>query len=303
MDKELLKKFEEYLNEKYISKNTIQSYLSDINQFLKYFRENLENDFEKAFTSFTRNNINNYKEYLLEDLGYKFTTINRKLASISIYENFLLEENLKETKCIREKDFYKIDLANITSDMLPSKTIKKIIQKSGLDNARDYLIFVLMNNGGLRVSEVINIEVKRDLDFEMRRIIILGKGSKIRYILMNETIYNALEEYLPEREKMLNGKENKYLIISNKTVNTGKAVHRTMVNKLIQNYCEQLNENKINPHIFRHNFATDKYQYGYTKIMLQKVLGQSSNVVDRYAHAGDEENIAKRIRERHGKSN
>lgn len=303
MDNELLKKFKIDLDEKYTSKNTIESYFSDIKQFFKYLKISFVNDYEKAIVSFTRNNINNYKEYLAEELGYKFTTINRKIASISIYEDFLLEQNLKTIKSIRPKDFYKIDIPNITAEMLPSKTIKKVIQKSGLENTRDYLIFVLMKNGGLRASEVINIEVKRDLDFEMRRIVILGKGSKIRYILMDETIYNALKEYLPDRNKMLNGKNNKYLIISNKTVNTGKPVHRTMINKLIENYCNQLNENKINPHIFRHNFATDKYQYGYTKMMLQKVLGQSSNVVDRYVHAGDEENIAMRIRERQGKSN
>lgn len=286
--KNIIKNFEEYLKNNYISENTIGAYLSDVKIFLKHYEEY----YGENVTVFSRGHITEYKKYML-DHGLKFTTINRNLASISIYENFLIEKELKNKKDVKKRDFFKIEVPTITADMLPQKEIKKVILKASINNIRDYMILVLMNEGGLRVSEVLNIELKRDVDFDMRRIVILGKGSKIRYILMTETIYDALKEYLPEREKKLAGKENKYLIISNRTINTGKPIHRTSVNKLLEGYCEKIDEEKINPHLLRHDFATDKYQEGYTEIMLKKSLGQTSNAVNRYVHEGFEEQIAK----------
>lgn len=294
---DLLLGFEKYLEENYPSKNTRDAYKSDVKQFLNYFLE----QFGEELISFSRGYVLEYKKYLKDKKSLMYTTINRKIASISIYENYLIEENKKEEKSVREKDYYKIDTPYITSDMLPNKTIKKVILKSSAEKTRDYLILVLMDEGGLRVSEVLGIQLERDVDFEMRRIVILGKGNKVRYILMTETIKDALDDYLPEREKKLNGRENKYLIISNMSVNTGKPIHRSLINDLLKKYCYKVNEEKIKPHILRHHFATDKYQEGYSDMMLKKSLGQSSNVTNRYVHPGHEEETAKKVREKRNK--
>ena len=291
---DILLKFENHLKEKYRSENTISSYLSDVKQFLNYFLDN----FGEELISFSRGYVIEYKNYLLEKVGAKYSTINRKLASLSIYENFLIEIKLKKEKSIKDVDFYKIDNPYITADMLPNKTIKKVILKSSVENTRDYLILVLMDSGGLRVSEVIGIQLKRDIDFEMLRIVILGKGNKVRHVLMNNVIKEALEEYLPEREKMLNGKENKYLIVSNRTVNTGKPIHRSLINKTLNKYCNKVNEDETNPHLLRHHCATGMYQNGYNEIMIKKSLGHSSNVTDRYVHPGNEDEIARKTREK-----
>lgn len=290
----ILLEFEKNLREKYVSENTISAYTSDIKQFLNYFA----NHFGEELISFSRGHVLEFKNYLLKDKGAKFTTVNRKIASLSVYEDYLKEINLKKEKSIRDVDFYKIDIPYITADMLPNKTIKKVILKSSIESPRDYLILVLMDSGGLRVSEVINIELERDVDFEMYRILILGKGNKVRHILMTNIIREALDEYLPEREKMLEGKQNKYLIVSNESVNTGKPIHRSLINKTLNKYCEKVNENKIHPHILRHHCATDKYQEGYNDMMLKKTLGQSSNITNRYVHPGFEDEIAQKIKDK-----
>ena len=294
---DILIEFKNHLKEKYISENTISAYSSDVKQFLKYFA----NHFGEELISFSRGHVSEFKNYLLKDQGVKYSTINRKIAALSVYEDFLILVNKKEEKSIRDTDFYKIDVPYITADMLPNKTIKKVILKSSIEKPRDYLILVLMDSGGLRVSEVLNIELKRDVDFEMFRIVILGKGNKVRHILMTNIIREALEEYLPEREKMLQGKQNKYLIVSNESANTGKPIHRSLINKTLNKYCEKVNENKIHPHILRHHCATDKYQEGYNDMMLKKTLGQSSNITNRYVHPGFEDEIAQKNRERKNK--
>ena len=151
---------------------------------------------------------------------------------------------------------------------------------------REFLIGELEKLDQKRYGPMYNPTYKRDIDFRMYSIHIIGKGNKIRSIFMEQIIYEAIMDYLPEREKMLNGRENKYLFVSNKTANTGKKMSRTSINKLLEKYCIKVQESKINPHIMRHDSATGKYEEGYTDMMLKKFLGQTSNVTDIYTHPG-----------------
>lgn len=286
---DILNEFKEYLEKNYDTvgeRNTIVAYLRDVKQFITYFKR----EFNEDIIDFSRADYTEFKIYMKDKKSYKFSTINRKTASLSIYENFLIENKIRkeDTKIIKKRDFYKIDRPYITRDMLPNNTIKKVRLKAGKENKRDYAMFILLDVGGLRVSELLALEVERDIDFKMYSIHIIGKGNKIRSIFMEQIIYEAIMDYLPEREKMLNGRQNKYLFVSNKTANTGKKMSRTSINKLLEKYCIKVQESKINPHIMRHDSATGKYEEGYTDMMLKKFLGQTSNVTDIYTHPGGE---------------
>lgn len=289
---EILKEFEKYLEENYNSSkknekdNTISAYMSDLKQFFKYFEEN----FGEKLVDFSNADYFEYKKYITDELNLKFNTINRKTASLSVYENFLIEKGIRKNnyKVIKKKDFYKIERPFITSQMLPRETIKKVRLRAGRESKRDYAMFILLDEGGLRVSELVQLQLKRDLDFEMYTIHILGKGNKIRSIFMEQIIYDAIKDYLPERERILNNRENKYLFVSNKTANTNKAMSRTSINNILAKYCREVNEDKINPHIMRHDSGTKKYEEGYSDIMLKKFLGHSSNATDIYTHPGGE---------------
>ena len=220
---DILNEFKEYLEKNYDTvgeRNTIEAYLRDVKQFITYFKR----EFNEDIIDFSRADYTEFKIYMKDKKSYKFSTINRKTASLSIYENFLIENKIRkeDTKIIKKRDFYKIDRPYITRDMLPNNTIKKVRLKAGKENKRDYAMFILLDVGGLRVSELLALEVERDIDFRMYSIHIIGKGNKIRSIFMEQIIYEAIMDYLPEREKMLNGRENKYLFVSNKTANTGK---------------------------------------------------------------------------------
>lgn len=286
---EILKEFKKYLEENYDCSgrdNTILAYMTDVNQFLKYFKEKFGED----IVDFSNADYFEYKKYISEELNFKFSTINRKTASLSIYENFLIEKGIRKnnSKVIKKKDFYKIERPFITSQMLPKETIKKVRLRAGRENKRDYAMFILLDEGGLRVSELVELQLERDLDFEMYSIHILGKGNKIRSIFMEQIIYDAIKDYLPEREKLLNGRKNKYLFVSNKTANTNTTMSRTSINNILAKYCNEVNETKINPHIMRHDSGTKKYEEGYSDLMLKKFLGHSSNATDIYTHPGGE---------------
>lgn len=94
---EILDEFKKYLDNKYPidgEQNTIKSYYSDIKQFLNFFEEY----FGETIIDFKRVHVTEYKQKFLEKNEYKFSTINRKLASLSIYENFLIEKGYRKIK-------------------------------------------------------------------------------------------------------------------------------------------------------------------------------------------------------------
>lgn len=286
---DILYEFEKYLSDNYEDngeKNTIKAYFSDIKQFLKFFKEYYGED----IIDFSRAHFNEYQKHFLEEKGYKYTTRNRKIAAISIYENFLIEKKIREDdkKVIRKKDFTSIIRPFITAEQLPKKIIKKVILKSGQSNSRDYAMFIILDEGGVRISELLNIQIDRDIDYDTNYITIKGKGNKLRRIFMTRTMLDAIELYTKERTEFLNGRENKYLFVSNKTANNNKPMKRQTVNNILNKYCKEVNENKIKPHIMRHDCATKLYNEGCSELMLQKQLGQSSSATQIYIHPGEE---------------
>lgn len=283
----ILNEFEKYLKEKFAKdseQNTIKNYLSDVKQFIKFFEE----EYGEEVMTFNHIELSEYINYMRNKKNYKFTTMNRKIAAISNYDDFLVDTKRKEAKSVRNKDYFKIQRNYITADMLPVNTINKIKLRAARDSSRDYAMFVLYDEGGFRCSELLEIVLDRDIDFEMRKIQVIGKGNKVRRVTMNDKMKNAIEEYIKDREKFLNGRENKYLFVSNKTANNGKRMGRTSINNILSSYCNKVKEQKINPHILRHNFATKSYNIGYSDIMLKIELGQSSNATDIYTHTGKE---------------
>ena len=157
---EVLKEFEEYLKENYETnenQNTIRAYMTDVKQFIKFFDEY----FEEKILDFSRADYSEYKKYMIDDKQYKYSTINRKTASLSIYENFLIEKRIRanEEKIIKKRDFYKIERQLITSDMLPKQIIKKVKLRAGRTSKRDYAIVTILSYAGLRISECLNIKM------------------------------------------------------------------------------------------------------------------------------------------------
>ena len=91
----ILDEFENYLTENYNfegEKNTIKGYYSDIKQFLNFFKEYYNED----IIDFKRVHVSEYKQYFLIKNNFAFSTINRKLSSLSIYEDFLLEKKIRK---------------------------------------------------------------------------------------------------------------------------------------------------------------------------------------------------------------
>ena len=217
---------------------------------------------------------------------------------------FLASNNISASSITRKiasiKGFFKYVSANreikanpalaINSPKLP-KRLPKVITfeeiKKLLNNrltVKEKAVFELLYATGLRVSELVNLEIKI-VDFKNNLIKTTGKGSKERFVPVGKKAKAALNEYLKQRELILktkfgsNHKENAIFINDN-----GKKITRQWVYNFIKKQGETIHK-QISPHTIRHSFATHLLENGADLRAVQELLGHSSVVTTQlYTH-------------------
>lgn len=149
---------------------------------------------------------------------------------------------------------------------------------------RNYCILTLFLNCGLRLSELVNIDID---DISEHTLKVTGKGNKERTIYLNQACHDALNHYLAVRPK--NTKEQKALFISRQ----GNRLAKTSVQRMINKYMDEagIDTKKYSTHKLRHTAATLLYQYGEVDIrMLQQILGHESvATTEIYTHLDDKQ--------------
>ena len=267
----------EYLNwleiERGLSKNTLEAYKNDLIGFFDYF-QNVEN-----LDEIKRNNFSEYTMFLASN-NISSSSITRKLASIKGFFKYIsANREIKSNPAL-----------SITSPKIP-KRLPKVISldeiKTILKNnmtIKEKAVFELLYATGLRVSELVNLEVK-NIDLKNNLIKTTGKGSKERFVPVGKKAKAALNEYLKQRELILktgfgsNHKENSIFINDN-----GKTITRQWVYNFIKKQGELLHKH-ISPHTIRHSFATHLLENGADLRAVQELLGHSSVVTTQlYTH-------------------
>ncbi len=156
---------------------------------------------------------------------------------------------------------------------------------TGTNEKRDYAIITLFLNCGLRLSELIGINIDK---IKGDTLTVVGKGNKERTIYLNDVCVKAIEEYLEVRPDAKPGHENALFISNRKTRFTQKGVQH-MVDKYIKE--SGLSGKNYSPHKLRHTAATLMYQYGHVDIRaLQEILGHESvSTTQIYTHIDKEQ--------------
>jgi integrase/recombinase XerC len=194
MDKrESLTKFEQFLRRRFPDRRTAKDYLSDIRQFAavcpKDWREVSMHDID-SFVDQQRTR------------GLKTATINRRVAALKTFFDFLAEEtgDLSWSNPVRFKRH-----AGKRPRCLPRDLSDADLQQvwAGIGSARDRAWFVLMVRGGLRVGEVVGLKLEdqlaRPVGEHPARLRVLGKGGKERVVLLAAEAYALLQTWLAER--------------------------------------------------------------------------------------------------------
>ncbi|MFT8347331.1 tyrosine-type recombinase/integrase [Clostridium saccharoperbutylacetonicum] len=253
MDKILdLDKFKEYLQKDGKSENTIKSYMININEYIKWF----DNSYGLEVTKLYRENILEYKSYLLNIKKYKgknlnARTINAKLSSLVAINRFWIEEGIQQDLVINNKDTIKVQQEYANPCTIEKKDVEVFRQKIlEAGDKRLYALSTLMAYSGVRISEALSIQIL-DVDFQAKEIIIRkGKGSKQRIVYINTKIVEALRAYIKVRRY-----DGEFVFVSRESNN----LSRSVVNREFKKYSKV-----ITPHLLRHYYCSHALDMGYS---------------------------------------
>lgn len=164
--------------------------------------------------------------------------------------------------------------------------------ESDENKERDYAIITLFLNCGLRLSELIGINLQ-DINFDDYKLTVIGKGNKERTIYLNKACINAIKDYIKVRptEGVKNDSKasNKALFLSKRRERISNRTVQYIVEKELRK--AGLDTSKYSTHKLRHTAATLMYQYGEVDIRaLQEILGHKSiSTTEIYTHVSNEQ--------------
>lgn len=246
---------------------TVDSYSEDIYKYLEY----MENKNIKDALNIKYNDLIDYLKYL-DDNNYEISSVARKIVTIKSFHKFLSENyNITDISIkINTPKFYR-KLPNI----LTIEEVDNLLDIK-LNTPYDYrnkAMLELMYSSGLRVSELINLELK-DIDLDNNYVRCFGKGSKERIVPIGEYSSKYLNIYINEyRDSMKKGYYTEKIFLNNH----GKELTRQGLFKIIKKIAKEKNINKnITPHMLRHSFATHLLNNGADLRTIQEMLGHSS---------------------------
>lgn len=256
---------------------TINNYRIDLEEFNNFTNKDL--------LTITNLDIKNYLKLLFEK-NNKTTTVSRKISSLKSFYKYLKNNNyisVNPTTNIKypkkEKPLPKFISYNDFLSLLDSSNKDKYYE-------RNNLIIELLYDTGVRASELVNIKLN-DIDYNLKQIKVLGKGSYKRYVYYGDYAKTKLNIYINNlRNNLLNGKTNNYLFLNK---NGDKLTTRGLSKILDKMLLNTSINTKITPHTLRHTFATHLLDNGCDLRSVQELLGHKNiNTTEIYTHTTSE---------------
>lgn len=268
----MIEKFIEFMKQEGLSENTYKSYASDIRIFEKYYFDSYGENLNKL----VHTDISMYINYLFKH-NISPKTINRRITALKEYNLFLISKKVQDDIVVKDRDYIKVQDTIINKKLPTQQEINKLKHfacKDEKNSKRDYCFICLLMYAGLRESEIVTIRLV-DIRLEEKFINVVGKGHKFRQVVINNTIYDALIDYLDERNKIKT--DNPYLFISQKNYNNKKPFNRNFCNRLLNKYKELCNIDNLHPHLLRAYFCSNAlHNAGYSIEQVANQAGHSS---------------------------
>jgi site-specific recombinase XerD len=263
-----LPQFEKKLKLKGYSQNSIKAYLNHNKNFIKYLQKDLFK-IEMA-------DVNDYVLYLLEDLNNTHSYANQFISAFKTFNKLILELDGINNKLLRPKKKKKLP------KVLNKREVKEII--ASVDNLKHQLILILTYSAGLRVSEVVKLKIS-DIDSDRMLIYVRSaKGYKDRYTLLSKTVLAKLRLYL--RAFQVHKYDAQWLFPGQ---DKDKHLSKRSAQKVFKRACRKAGINKeVGIHSLRHSFATHLLEQGVDLRYIQNLLGhKSSTTTEIYTHVSN----------------
>lgn len=265
-------KFEQYLKRRYPERRTAQDYLSDLRQFRAFC--------SKAWREITMQDVDEFVDHQHRK-GLKNTTINRRVAALKSFFDFLAEDSgdlMTWPNPVRFKRHASRRERRLPRD-LSDETVTQLWQV--ISEPRDRAWFALMLRAGLRVGEVVSLQRQNVLPpaspEQPARLRVEGKGRKQRMVLLSSDAYAVMQEWLQVRPPS----ESPLLFLNDR----GQGLSVSGVEWLLNNYGRQAGV-KVTPHQLRHTYARQLTEARMPLASLSKLMGHAQVTTTQLYTAG-----------------
>lgn len=268
------------------SEHTVRNYVSDVRQFLLYLGQrepsgSAEEADDYAIRGFLSSRFAQNRK----------ASLARKLSALRCFYRFLLLEGRVASNPASLLAMPKRE--QMLPNFLSVDDVFRVLEAPGDDcfiRARDRAMLELLYGSGLRVSELVGLNLK-DLKVELQILRVWGKGRKERIVPFGNKAREALEEYLAVRQEVLkNGRqeaergpvEEEPLFLNR---SGGRLTARSVARRLDARVRELHLPREVSPHALRHSFATHLLDSGADLRAIQELLGHASlATTQRYTH-------------------
>lgn len=288
------------------SARTVAAYHVDLRLFLRFLYCYLNNNLSDSDIDITTvdvsglsteficsvklSDVYEFLNYTLSDRSNSATARARKISAIKGLYKYLSTK----TTALRDNPVEHLESPSLKKRLPKYLTLEQALKllgaassEQGTINRRDYCMLVLFLNCGMRLSELVGINLS-DIDLESGTLRLLGKGNKERLVYLNAACKAALDAYLSERAQMT-AKDSNALFLSREN----RRISARRVEQIVGDYLKRagLGGQGYSPHKLRHTAATLMYQHSDVDIRaLQMILGHASlSTTQIYTHVSDEQ--------------
>jgi site-specific recombinase XerD len=281
------------------SPKTVEEYYLDLRTFFRYIKKSRGlvdsgTDFEKISVSdvdleliktIDLTQVFEYMNFLSTERKNSAATRSRKVSSLRSFFKYLTNKTGKlETNPVEELETPKLK-KSLPKYLTLEQSLELLSKVDGKNSRRDYCILVLFLNCGMRLSELVGLDLN-DIHLSNATMKITGKGNKERMVYLNEACLDAIKQYLAVRPKDGLADRNALFISQQK-----KRISPKTVQYIVKKYLAEIDLGGpgYSVHKLRHTAATLMYQQGHVDIrVLKDILGHENlGTTEIYTHVSN----------------
>ncbi len=263
----MVKSFLQFLAfEKRYSAHTVVAYESDLAQFAEHLNTYYTNT-QVADADFSI--LRSWVIFLMEK-GISSRSVNRKIATLHSYYNFLQKESYRiDNPAIRLKS---LKTGKKLPDFLREQELESFLDGANFpqtfEGYRDRLILELFYGTGIRLSELLNLK-DEDVNLFANTLKVIGKRNKQRIVPILPQLGELIKIYKNEKKIAFNGKDLAWFFVNSKT----EKAYPMMIQRIVRKYIQRGNSS---PHLLRHTYATHLLNHGADINAIKDLLGHAN---------------------------
>ena len=250
-NKEVIRAYIKFLTGRRYSKSTIRTYFTLVADFIEYVDD-------MCLSDLSHKDIDRYLGEVFAPRGYSISTQRQFIGAVKLFSEFYSDTKIDPVKLIRPKG------SKILPNVLSKQEVIDILRYT--KNLKHRAILGMIYSAGLRISELINLELSH-IDIDRRQILIKNsKGRKDRNTILAKSMIPLIKNYLGTYNPRIYFTEG----------NNSSKYSAESVRSFLKRSCKAAGiSKKVTPHTLRHSYATHLLESGVDLRYIQELLGHA----------------------------